>query len=386
MKGVKFGFEPILSIEGDNEIMVWMKKQTVKLEEFANLSWKQLSKLGKRPVVGLDIGSSSVKMIQLQKDDSGYSVTAAAIVDIVDEDEAGGKGEDVKITKAIHRCVQLSGVQTNLAVCGVCGPEVAVRHFEFPLLPQEEIPNAVLLEAKQICPFIIDDGTLDYQVIPDGENRIRGTLVAATNKLIKKTNQLAESASLINVLMDVDGFALLNCFKACEKSSDGRTTAVLNVGRFCTTLAIIGNDGLPFVRDLAYAGKNIVECMAAEWGVPAKEADKLLSGGGDPGRIKFDLDSSLQKACRKLIVDVTETICYYDTQRKSGAVEKIFVCGGFSLVKGFVELLKTQLHAETVLWNPLDKLNCYGTVPCADLLREKGPAMAVAAGLAMRSI
>jgi Tfp pilus assembly PilM family ATPase len=93
----------------------------------------------------------------------------------------------------------------------------------------------------------------------------------------------------------------------------------------------------------------------------------------------------LEKYCRKLIVDVTETLRYYTAQEKSAVVEKIFVCG-FTPVKGFVELLDSRLPARTVLWNPFDKIPCDGDQNCRDVLKKNGPAMAVAAGLAMRSI
>jgi Tfp pilus assembly PilM family ATPase len=86
-----------------------------------------------------------------------------------------------------------------------------------------------------------------------------------------------------------------------------------------------------------------------------------------------------------LIVDVTETLRYYTAQEKSAIVEKIFVCG-FAAVKGFVELLDSHLPARTVLWNPFDKIPCDGNQNCRDVLKKHGHAMAVAAGLAMRSI
>jgi Tfp pilus assembly PilM family ATPase len=95
---------------------------------------------------------------------------------------------------------------------------------------------------------------------------------------------------------------------------------------------------------------------------------------------------SLARACQKLIVDVTETLRYYNAQEKSTFVEKVFVCGGFSLVEGFVELLDSRLPAKAVLWNPFDNMRCNAGQPCKDILAKRGPAMAVAAGLAMRSV
>jgi Tfp pilus assembly PilM family ATPase len=95
----------------------------------------------------------------------------------------------------------------------------------------------------------------------------------------------------------------------------------------------------------------------------------------------------LETACYKLITDVTETLRYYAVRGESEIVKKIFLCGGFALVEGFVDLLNSRLPAAaTVLWNPFDEISYDASEPYADILRKKGPALAVAAGLAMRAI
>jgi type IV pilus assembly protein PilM len=351
-----------------------------------NLNWRRLLNLEETQVLGLDIGSSAVKIVQLRKDDIGYIVTAAGIVSIASGTETNQKQQEINTVGAISECLQSSGVQTRLVVCGVCGPEVAVRYFKFPLMPPEEVHGAVLLEAAQVCPFSIDDSAVDYQLMPDGEDGICGVLVAATNRTIERKRRLAKDASLNCVLMDVDGLALLNCFGEYEKAGTNRTTAILNVGSSNTTLAIMGANALPFIRDIAYAGNTIIKEIAAEKGVSIEAVKKSLFGCENPEGPEIDLDDSLEKACQKLIVDVTETLRYYTAQEKSAIVEKIFVCDSFAQVKGFVKLLDSRLPARVVLWNPFDKIRCDTGQECRDILQKNGPAMAVAAGLAMRSI
>jgi len=353
------------------------------------LDWKRAFKFANDEVLGLDIGSSQVKLIQMCKNGDGYVVTAAAAADI-----ATGEGSDnhteKKTVSAIRKCIESAGVRTRMTVCGVSGPDVAVRHFKFPSLPPDEVEGAISLEAAQVCPFNINDSAVDYQIIPGGEEGLRGVLVAATNRLIKTKRELAKKTSLKCVLMDVDGLALLNCFKGAdageyEKQRDGRTTAILNVGKSYTTLVVIGDDGLPFIRDIAYAGHSIVEEIAAQSNVSEETVNRALSGYENAAEPEPEFVDGLERTCRKLIVDVTETLRYYAAQKKSAVVEKIFVCGGFALVKGFVELLDDGLPAKVVLWNPFDKIRCNAGRACEDILAKKGPAMAVAAGLAMRS-
>ncbi len=365
--------------------MDWKQLINLSVERAKSLDWKRLLNIEETQTIGLDIGSSAVRIVQMRKDDAGYAVTAAGFVDIVNEKDASREQKDLNAAQAINACLQSAEVQTRLAVCGVCGPETAVRYFRFPSLPSEELQGAILLEAAQVCPFNVDDSAVDYQLMSNGDGNDCGVLVAATNKLIERKIQLAKEACLDCVLMDIDGLALLNCFSEYEKVEAGRTVVILNVGSSYTTLAIMGANSLPFIRDIACAGGTIVKDIAAEKGISMEAVRKALFGRDNPAGPEVELGDSLEKACQKLIVDVTETLRYYTAQEKSDIVEKIFVCG-FAAAEKLVELLDSRLPARTVLWNPFDKIPCDGDQNCRDVLEKHGHAMVVAAGLAMRLI
>ena len=347
------------------------------------MDWKRMLHFSKTELLGLDIGSSAVKAVRLRKDNAGYTVTAAGISEIAVSEEDNNH-QKINTAKAIRECLESTGRKMKLAVCGLSGPEVAVRDFVFPSLSTSEIDGAVLFEASQVCPFNAADSAVDYHLIPNGDNKTRGILVAATNALIKSKVQLAKEAALKCVLMDVDGLALLNCFNGLANDSEKFTTAILNVGGSGTTVAIIGSNGRPFIRDVTFAGDNIIKQIAADKGMSTQDVKGILSG--DSTAPQKELHDSLEKACQKLIVDVSETFRYYATQKKSTPVEKIFVCGGFALARGFVELLNSRLGVESVLWNPFEKIRRGTDLQFGDIFDKRGPAMAVAAGLAMRSV
>jgi type IV pilus assembly protein PilM len=352
------------------------------------LDWKKAFSCEQTDVLGVDIGSSQVKLVELRREGSSYTVTSASVTAIAESGEDGAE-EKAAVGQAITDCVRSAEPRTRMAVCGVSGPEVAVRGFKFPALPKEEIEGAVLLEAAQVCPFNIEEGAVDYQLMPDGGADACGVLVAATNKLIKAKARLAKGADLQCVLIDVDGLALLNCFGKVEcggpKGDKAWTAAILNVGSSYTTLAIRGSDGLPFVRDIAYAGNDIIEHIAKRNNVSKEAVRERLFGGADAGSEQA-VSQSMGEACRKLVVDVTETLRYWTVQEKHAAVEQIHICGGFATADGFVELLDSQLAARAVLWNPFDKVGCAKGCRCDDIISKKGPSLAVAAGFAMRSI
>jgi len=349
------------------------------------LNWKRSIKLAKDDVLGLDIGSTAVKIVALKRDNDSYSLTASSIREIAaSEDDDQHRTNTIK---AIRECFGQAKVKTKIAVCGVSGPDVAVRDFEFPLLSAEDIEAAVLLEASQVCPFNVDDSAVSYHLIPNGDDNTRGILVAAMNTLVTSKVKLAKEARLNCVMMDVDGLALLNCFSGLvnghHESETNKTIAILNVGGTHTTLAIVDNKGWPFIRDMTYAGNNIIAQLTTENDMTNETVKEILFGESTSD--ERQLQDCMEKACTRLIGDVSETLRYYTAQSSSSSsIEKLFVCGGFALAGGFVELLNRRLGVEAVLWNPFDKIRYNGNRKFEDICAKTGPAMAVAAGLAMR--
>jgi type IV pilus assembly protein PilM len=335
----------------------------------------------KTEIVGLDVGSFAVKAVKLHKNESGYSVAAAGITEVAVSEE---ENNHLNTVSAIRECFGLVGGKTKLVVCGLSGPEVAVRDFEFPSLLTTEIDGAVLFEASQVCPFNAAESVVDYHLISNDDDKTKGILVAAMNTLVTDKVNLAKEAALKCVLMDVEGLALLNCYTELLGNSDKSTIAILNVGGSRTTLAIMGTNGTPFVRDMNFAGNDIIKQIAADKCMSTEEVRSTLSGQSTTAR--KELNESLGKACQQLIVDVSNTLRYYATQEQSARVEKIFVCGGFALTSGFVGLLNSRLGVEAVLWNPFEKISCDTEPQFRDICSKKGPALAIAAGLAMRTV
>jgi type IV pilus assembly protein PilM len=354
---------------------------------------KNILGLGQGKLVGLDVGSSSVKMVQLEKDDLGYYATAAKKIDIdtQTDDEQHLRANTIA---AIKKCFSSDRVLTRNAVCGLRGPEVMVRGFSFPQLPPEAIEQAVLLEAQQICPFDINSSVFDYQIIDsqDGvapENSrtsTKGIFVVATNDTVNNRRQCVADALVKNVLMDIDGLALLNCLNVYEQCKPGHSITILDVGSSFTNVIILGSDGLPFIRDLPYAGNAIMNQIAHDNNISIQTVEKVLGGTDEPSELQLKINDSLKTACRKLISDITETLRYYTLQEATSPIDKIFLCGGFALVEGFAAMLDERLPEKVIVLNPFIKIRYKADDEGNKLLRDCGPAMAVAVGLAMRSL
>jgi type IV pilus assembly protein PilM len=358
------------------------------------IDFKQALDLKREAVVGLDIGSSMVKMIAMARTGQGWRTTAASCIEtgvtLQDDNESRG----MKIASAIQAAMAACGSGTKLVVSSVCGPEIAVRAFSFPSLPREEIEAAVRLEADQVCPFDVSRNILDYQIVDAGLKdapadkqdtaTTSGVLVAATheavyNKLINITR-----ANLNCVTMDVDGLALANCFENSMPLSPGQTVALVNIGMAFTNLVILRGGKLPFVRDLGRGGGDIIDRLSADMGLSRPNAMKQLRSP-DEG-IVGDLGRHLTAASTKLIADINETIRYYLIEQRLAAVDKVYICGGFAVCRPVMELLQKQLPYSVTLWNPFDTIGCDGDAATRDMLSKNGPALAIAAGLAMRTI
>jgi type IV pilus assembly protein PilM len=349
---------------------------------------------GSRDVFGLDVGSTYIKAVQLRQDKQGYSVVAAGRTKI-----AGGSGDRVKtnnIVKAIRECIKSAQIKTRYAVCGISGPNVALRRFEFPAVETEEIEGVVLSEAQQACPFEDGQYIVDYQLFknntvgalaePGGYREggpIRGVLAAATMDIIGHKSQVVKAASLDCVLIDVDGLALLNCFLESEKREHNEPTGILCVGSKITNFAVLGKDGVPFVRDIPHAADEIVADVAEQGNLSLQGVRDIMRDG--PAKEMVRIEAGMKTACGRLTGDVAQTLRYYKAQ-EGLAVRRIYVCGGFAGVKGFVELLSSQLPAEAVLWNPFDRMRFDDSVRSAEMFKEHGSGLALAAGLAMRTI
>ncbi len=350
------------------------------------MNLKKLLKKGRNGVLGLDIGSSSVKAVELEKDEGRYRLKGAAIADLADFSPR--TDVDLAAVRAIRQCITATGTNKHLAVCGVSGPDVAVRCFSFPSLAGDEIEGAVRLEAEQVCPFNLENNTYDYQIVSSSEDGIKGVLVATTNNLIEKKTRLVKDASLNTVMIDAEGLALLNCFMELSNVEQGKTIAILNVGNSYANLAITGPDGFPFARDISTAGRDIIEEIAAEQKVERRMVEEMLANPGRRKRMKsrMDFEACLENACTELANDVAKTLRYYQAQEGLRAVDEMFLCGGFACAEGFIQILDSRLGCKVKKWNPFDNIERNGNTMLNAMVENRGGMMAVAAGLAMRSI
>ena len=343
-----------------------------------------------RGLVGLDIGSGAVKLLGLRTGSSGWTAACAAWSEIEPTEDKTQRCANT--LEAIRNCLSAAPMHSaRYAVCGLSGPDAAVRGFSFPTMPGAAMEQAVRFEAQQVCPMDMRHSVLDYQLMravgKDEESAAKqtGLLVAGTEQAISERCRLVKEAGGKVVLMDADGLAALNCLSELENLNGFRTAALIDIGRQFTNVILLGSDGLPFVRDLNVGGQTLIEEVCRTTGRDA-ETVRAAMWNITESPMPDDLLSALYQAARPLMMNITETLKFYSTQEGGTFAEKVYLCGGGATVRLLTELLSDALPTDVSVFDPFKTIRFDESIPGGELLKTRGPAFAVAAGLAMRTI
>ena len=346
-------------------------------------------------LAGLDIGSSAVKLVRLNKGEDGcYTLIAAASESIAScpDDE---KQRQQNRVDAVRTCLQKAGLKNGNLVCGLSGPEVVIRGFTFPPLPDGAVQQAVQMEAQQVCPLDMKHSVLDFQLIeaPQPASAAvaakaaarQGVMTVATENAIRQQTELLTQAGATTAIVDVNALAMLNCLSELEQLDEQETVAVIDVGNATSNVVVYGQDGLPFVRDINIAGASIIQDISRQRELPEEQIRRTFAQGQSSDQLDSKLLLAMSNAIRPLVNAINETLRFYSFQEKTSGVDRIFLCGGFALIEAFVEFLTDSVAMPVALLNPFSTILYDSDTAINKTLKKDGPAFAVAAGLAMRT-
>jgi type IV pilus assembly protein PilM len=344
-------------------------------------------------LAGLDIGSSTVKLVRLSKSQDGYALIAADCETIAPSPDDKEQERRNRVD-AIKTCLQKADFRNGNVVCGISGPEVVVRGFSFPPLPEQAIEQAVQMEARQVCPLDMKRSVLDYQLIEtptaaaDAGPAIarQGVMTVGTENAIREQTELLKEAGAKPLMVDVSALALLNCLNELNLSDTRETVAIIDIGHALTNVIVYGADGLPFVRDINIAGADIIETISRQTELPQSKIREILAQHNVSEPLDGKLLLALNNAIRPLVNAINETLRFYSFQEKTTGVDRILLCGGFAMVDAFIEFLTDAVSTPIELLNPFSTIRCDSVANGNEILEKDGPGFAVAAGLAMRTL
>lgn len=334
--------------------------------------------------VGIDIGSKTIKMVELSKEGQGYALKASGVVGYsgISPDKFKDDKEVValaEVIKKLHKEARISANEVNVAL-----PEqlVFTRAIKFPLLTDQEIAQAVKWEAEQYIPIPVNDAIIQHQIIEKRENanppEVVVLLVAAPKEIVEKYIKVLQMAGLTPVGVETELMALSRSLAPVSG-----TAMVLDFGARSTDIAIAKNGQLVFSRSIPTAGEAFTRAVAQGLGVEYQRAEEYkkaygMAGGQLEGKIKTALDPIF----RMVIDEIKKAIHFYQAEEKGEAPTSIILSGGTSGMPEAISLFTQNTNIETVLGNPFAKIAVDPQV--ARTLAPYAPLYSIAMGLALR--
>lgn len=344
----------------------------------------------KKDVVGLDIGSSSIKLVELKNDKNGYQLQNLAISPLPPEAIVDGALMDsVTIIDTIREVIATSKTKSKDAVTSISGHSVIVKKISLPFMTEAELEESIQWEAERYIPFDINDVNIDFQIFgatPENPEVMDVILVAAKKDIINDYVSIIMESGLNPVIIDLDSFALENMLAINYGTGEGETVAIANVGSSVTNIDIIKNNISAFTRDIFKGGNQITEEIQRQLHVDHEEAEKIKVG------TKVDLTSQpiiqdvLKTASESLAVEIGNSLDFFQSTNTYEKIGKLYLSGGGSKIKDFDIILQQQIGIPVEVVNPFKKVGYSGRNFDLEYLREIGPIMAVAVGLASRKV
>ena len=350
-----------------------------------------------RPVVGLDIGSSAVKAVELRPAGKGWKVSGWGVEPVPPDSIVDGAIIDgTAVADAIRRLfdAKANGLKGKQVAASLSGNAVIVKKITVPAMTEAELADSIVWEAEQYIPFDIQDVNLDYQVLtPAEEAGPKGTidvlLVAAKKEKIVDYTGVITQAGRTPLIVDIDAFALQNAFEANYGFTDGEVVALINAGASATNINIVHGDQSVFTRDVSIGGNAYTEALQKELNLPQDAADALKRGdlsvdGVDFGGVTYeDARPVLRAVSDNVLLEIQKTFDFYKATATSDRIDRIIVSGGASRAEGFMELLGERFGAPVEAFDPFRRVKFDAAKFGVDADAVAAMA-AVAVGLALR--
>ncbi|CAN5500849.1 type IV pilus assembly protein PilM [soil metagenome] len=341
-----------------------------------------------KSLVGLDIGSSAVKAVELKPAGKGYKVTAFGTEPVPPDSIVDGAIIDgAAVADAIRRLFDGGGIKTKDVVASLSGNAVIVKKITLPVMTEIELAESIYWEAEQYIPFDIQDVNLDYQIVDPGD-AARGTmdvlLVAAKKEKIADYTGVIAQAGRTAVVVDVDAFALQNAYEVNYGIEPGAVVVLLNAGASATNINILNGGQSVFTRDISIGGNAYTEALQRELSLPYEQADQLKRGVAVEGVTFEDARPVLRAVSDNVLLEIQKTFDFFKATASSDRIDRIVVSGGASRADGFIEMLTERFGAPVETFDPFKRVTVDPKKLQGMTAEDAGPTAAVAVGLALR--
>jgi type IV pilus assembly protein PilM len=343
-----------------------------------------------KSVVGLDLGSSAVKAVELKAVGSGYRVRAYATEPIPADSIVDGAILDAAaVTAAIRRLFKKTRFGSRCVAASVSGNAVIVKKISLPVMTDAELAGSIHWEAEQYIPFDIQDVNLDYQVLDGGTGAgSKGTmevlLVAAKKEKINDYTGAIAAAGRVPVVVDVDAFALQNAFETNYGVEPGAVVVLLDVGASTTKVNIVSGEQSLSTRDISMGGNTYTEGLQKELGLTFEAAEQAKRGEPLTHVAFDDVRPVLHAITGSLLLEIQKTFDFFKATAGSERIDRLYLSGGASVVDGLVDALEERFGVPVERLDPFRRIAIDWKKLRIDDPERLGLTSAVAVGLALR--
>jgi type IV pilus assembly protein PilM len=341
---------------------------------------------GSKTIVGLDIGSSAIKAVELKKTRAGVELARLGIEPIGSDVVVDSMIMDSPtVASAIGKLFTDNGIKSKTVATSVSGHSVIVKPIKMPTMPEQELGDRIQTEAAQYIPFDIAEVNLDYQVLSDDLSaaNMDVLLVAVKkDKILNYTNVLS-MAGRSPAVVDIDVFALQNCYEYNYDPAPNTTVALLNIGASVMNINIVRGVTPLFTRDVSVGGHQYTDSLQKELDLSFTDAEAFKLGE-KVGTVSEDAKLPiLQQVTEIIVLEIQKTFDFFKATAPGEHIEKVYLAGGSARVPGLMEALRQEFSLPVELLNPFQRIET-GTVG-AGVVDANAGQLAVAVGLALRS-
>ena len=336
--------------------------------------------------VALDIGSSSVKMVEAVGEKDGYRLVSLGISPLPPTAVQNNVISDKEaVVKTIRMLVQANRVGATKVVSAVPGRAVIIKKIQLPRQDEEELDANVEFEANNVIPESLENVNLDYQVLnylEDGK-KMDVLLVAVKKEIINSYTEAIEEAGLTPAIMDVDYFALENMYEVNYEPKPDAVDGLIQVGARYTSINVLRNGLSTFTGDLPVGGEAFTESLMQALQISYSQAETFKVTGLLEGKKRDDLESLLKAPCESLADEIARTLRLYGALGAEEGIDNIYLSGGSAKVPALPQILEHKLGVPVRLAEPFRGFNVARNID-KDYLADSELLLAVGVGLSIR--
>jgi type IV pilus assembly protein PilM len=349
-----------------------------------------LFKRKQSPVLGIDISSTSVKLLELSRTGSGFRVENHAVEPLPPNAIAEKAISDVAaVAETIRRAVKRAGTRTKNCAMAVTGSAVITKIITMPTgLKDAEMEAQIALEADQYIPYALEEVNLDFEVLGPTEGNadtVDVLLAASRRENIDLRVAAAEAAGLAPKVMDVEAYAVENAFSLLldQVPNEGRdkTAALVDIGATMTCLNVMSDRKLIYTREQPFGGRQLTEEIMQRYGLSYEEAGLAKKQGGLP---ETYVPEVLEPFKQTVSQQVNRFLQFFYSASQHAVVDQIVVAGGCASIAGIDDAIEESLGVTTIIANPFSRMSLAARVNPRSLGGD-APSLMVACGLALRS-